>query len=604
MSAVVTERLHHAVAEGRAAPLELALADWALRHGSNNAVAAALAACARAVADGHSCLSLAEAGPALPGEQPFCSVDELKNALADSALAGAPGDSRPLILEQDRLYLQRYWQYEQRLAAALAQRLALAPEPVSMDALLPAGGLFDEPGDGQTQWQAVAAFAALRHRFAVISGGPGTGKTFTVLRLMRLLIETALDAGAPPPLIRLAAPTGKAAARMLQSTRSGLEAMVEMPDAVRAHIPKEAQTLHRLIGLGGRNRRPRYNPDHPLAADAVIVDEASMVDLPMMAKLVEALPADARLILLGDRYQLASVESGSVLSELCNAAGVNAFTQAQRDEAKPLLRQAMTTGTSALADHVVTLQTSHRFAADSRIGQLAAAVNAGDVDVALAQAASGSADIEWWDQADQQALAQLVRLTADQFGTLMHCQTAADALPQLRSLALLCALRHGPTGAMTCNQRVATEIKRRHGIDLAATWHHGRPVMITRNDYRLGLFNGDAGVALRDQDDNLRVWFETDGGLRSFLPSSLPEHDPMYAMTVHKSQGSEFDRVILLLPPEDARILTRELLYTGITRARTQVTLIGSQQVLRSAIRRGIERHSGLARRILGPDKG
>lgn len=594
MTTDIRKRLRQAVTDGRAAPMELAMADWALRHRGGNAEAVALAACTRAVADGHSCLSLAESGPAIPGEQPFCSPDELKGTLTQSTLVGIPGDSRPLILEGDRLYLHRYWQYEQRLAQRLIERLQVKPDDVDATALLPAGGLFTDSDGEQTQWQAVAAFAALRHRFAVISGGPGTGKTFTVLRLMRLLIETAVNNAAQPPVIRLAAPTGKAAARMVESARRGLDGMAP-PEIVRAHIPLEAQTLHRLIGLSGSSTQARHDPGNPLPVDAVIVDEASMVDLPLMAKLVEALPDHARLILLGDRYQLASVESGSVLAELCYAAGVNAFTQQQQDAAGALLRQPMTTGTSALADHVATLQTSHRFAADSRIGQLAAAVNNGEVDTALAIARASTPDIAWQTTTDTKTLTQTA---ADHFGSLCQAREPVEALAQLRAMTLLCALRQGPMGAATCNQRITAEIKRRQGIDPARTWYHGRPVMITRNDYRLNLFNGDVGVAIQGDDDSLRIWFEAEDGLRPLLPSSLPEHQTLYATTIHKSQGSEFGRVTLVLPDEDNPVLTRELLYTGITRAREQVTLIADESVLRTAIERGIERHSGLAHRL------
>lgn len=581
--------------------MELALADWALRHGGDHAVAVAIAACARAVADGHSCLALDRELPAIPGEQPLYCRTDLEAALAASELAGKPGESRPLILEAGRLYLHRYWRYEKRLADHLSERLDAEPAAVDIEALLPAGGLFDDPGNDRTQWQAVAAFVALRHRFAVISGGPGTGKTFTVLRLMRLLVGTALETGDAPPVIRLAAPTGKAAARMMEATRDGLDAM-EPPAAVRAHIPLEARTLHRLIGLTGSSTRTRHDRDNPLAADAVIVDEASMVDLPLMAKLVEALPAHARLILLGDRYQLASVESGSVLAELCNAGGINAFTPEQQRAAGPLLRETMAADESALANHVVTLQTSHRFAADSRIGELAAAVNAGDADAALAIAAGGAPDITLATEANAQSLDALTRSGADRFEPLRDIECAEDALAQLQTTALLCALRRGPAGATTLNQRITEALKQRRGIDPGQRWYHGRPVMVTRNDYRAGLFNGDTGVALREAGGTIRVWFATDAGLRAFLPSALPEHDTVYAMTVHKSQGSEFDHVTLVLPDDDNPVLTRELLYTGITRARDQVTIVGPEEVLRTGIERGIARYSGLAERIAESD--
>jgi len=595
----VRARFQRAVDEHLAAPLEAALADWALRHDGDPAVAVALASCSRAVADGHSCLALDRDLPAIPGEQPFCGREPLDAALAASQLVGAPGESRPLVLDASRLYLHRYWAYETALAERLRELLGDPPNDVDTRMLAPDGGLFayDWVAEGETHWQAVAAFVALRHRFAVISGGPGTGKTYTVLRLMRLLVESALGAGRPAPVIRMAAPTGKAAARMMESTRGGLDAM-DMPAGLRGHIPTEAQTLHRLIGLGMNTTRPRYDRDNPLAADAVIVDEASMVDLPMMAKLVAALPEHARLILLGDRYQLASVESGSVLAEICNAAGIDAFTPAQQAAAGPLLRAAMAEGTQPLADHVVTLQTSHRFRADSPIGRLAAAVNEGDADTVLRIAGGSAPAINLIDEVGAARLDALIDEAARRFGALVKARDAAEALESLQERCLLCAVRRGPAGSDTVNRRITERLAVVHGLDPSRRWYHGRPVMVTRNDYRAGLYNGDVGVCLAQDDGHFRVWFHTEDGVVPFLPSALPEHETVYAMTVHKSQGSEFRHVTLVLPPEDSPVLSRELVYTGITRARESVTLFGRQDLLRTAVERHIRRHSGLGERL------
>ncbi len=603
MSADLQERMQAAVDEGRCAPLEPALADWALRHGGSAPVAVALASCARAVAEGHSCLSLDHELPAIAGEKPFCNRETLDEALRSSALVGEPGQGRPLILDHDRLYLHRYWHYENTLAERLSTLLAGEPATVDVSRLAPAGGTFDYDwvDEGETHWQAVAAFVALRHRFAVISGGPGTGKTYTVLRLIRLLIESARANGDAIPIIRLAAPTGKAAARMVESTRLGLEDMA-MSKEVADLIPLEARTLHRLVGIGFGTTRPRYNRENPLPADVVIVDEASMIDLPMMAKLLDALPDHARLILLGDRYQLASVESGSVLADLCTAAGpINAFTPEQQEAAGPLLATTVSRGNAPLADHVVTLQTSHRFSADSPIGRLATAVNAGDADRMLEIAASNAPAITLTTEVDEGRIADLVDEVAQRNQALISATEPEAALAALQQHCLLCAVRRGRTGSETLNRRITQRLAELHGFDPLRSWYHGRPVIVTRNDPRAGLYNGDIGVCLSDENQRFRVYFYVDGAIRAFLPTALPEHETVYAMTVHKSQGSEFDHVTLVLPTEDSQILSRELLYTGITRARESVMLVGADVLFRAAVSRQLERHSGLGGRVTEP---
>jgi exodeoxyribonuclease V alpha subunit len=595
----LVERLRRALGEERVQPLELALADWCLRRGGSEPVALALALAARAVADGHSCLVLPEDGPAVPGEAPFCDAASLEQALAESPLVGAPGSAAPLIRDGRRLYLERYWAYEARLAARLRALLTRPPAPVDTHPLGPEGQLFDYGwvGPGEPNWQAVAAAIALRHRFTVISGGPGTGKTYTVLRLIRLLLESARSAGAPLPVIRLAAPTGKAAARMMESIREGLDALPR-GDQLRAHLPDKAATLHRLLGLRWGTVLPRYDRDHPLAADVVIVDEASMIDLPLMAKLADALPDHGRLVLLGDRYQLASVESGSVLAELCTAAGVNAFSAAQRQALAPLVPAAAgPAAPSPLADHVVTLQTSHRFHPQSPIGRLAAAVNAGDADAALAVGNEGDPAVQLAMDAapDLEALAATL---AEAYAPLFEATSPEAALDVLDAARLLTATRVGPAGAVAMNQRIFEHLARRRGLEPQQTWYHGRPVIVLHNDYRVGLFNGDTGVCLTGADGHLRVWFRTETGLTMLLPSTVPAHETAFAMTVHKSQGSEFERVWLLLPAADSPVLSRELVYTGITRARRRVALLGPEAVFRVAVDRVIQRDSGLRARL------
>jgi len=580
--------------------LDRALSDWARRHGADKLVARAFALASWAVAQGNTCLDLDAIPTALMSA---ANQKDLAAALDASALVGGPGDVRPLIVDHGRLYLQRYHAYETQLAERLRELMAAAPNPVDIDRLKPGHGLFlaDAADPNATNWQAVAAFAALRHHFTVISGGPGTGKTYTIVRLLRVLIEAARAERREPPLIALAAPTGKAAARMVESVRNGLDDMAADPafdNAILEHVPQNARTLHRLLGLGGATTRPRFNADNPLPYDVVIVDEASMVDLPMMAKLADSIRNNARLILLGDRYQLASVESGSVLAEICSNAGVNRFTADQQAAAGELIAQPMEAATHALADHVVTLQTSRRFNADSTIGRLAAAVNAGDVATAQDLLTAGHDDLHYHVSSDAAAISRLMDRLADDYAALNDATDPTLALAQLGRQCVLTAVRKGTAGSETINAGITERLARRFDFNPAMAWYHGRPVMVRRNDYRTGLYNGDVGVALCNESGQIRVWFEGDNGLRAFLPSALPAHDTVYAMTIHKSQGSEFDAVTLVLPDYDVPVLTRELFYTGLTRGRERLVVYADSSVLARTIERRVKRVSELAGKL------
>jgi exodeoxyribonuclease V alpha subunit len=325
----------------------------------------------------------------------------------------------------------------------------------------------------------------------------------------------------------------------------------------------------------------------------------------MMAKLLEAIGNNAKLILLGDRYQLASVESGSVLAEICANAGVNCFTAGQQAAAGDLIRNApepatTQTSTLALADHVVTLQTSRRFNADSAIGRLAAAVNAGDVETAHELLTAGHTDLVYHDSSDAAAISRLMNDLADDYAALIETDDPNLALAQLGKQCVLTAVRQGPAGSQTINAGITERLARRFDFNPAAVWYHGRPVIVSRNDYRTGLYNGDTGIALRGTHGQLRVWFMGDNGLRAFLPSALPAHDTVYAMTIHKSQGSEFDTVTLVLPDYEVPVLTRELFYTGLTRGRECLDVYAGRDVLSHTIARHVPRVSNLAERVTG----
>jgi len=585
--------------------IDVALADWGWRHGGGRAGALGLALANHAVTQGHTCLPLDRLDAALGEPARLVEAARFAAEVADNPLVATPGAraTRPLVLDGERLYLQRYWDYEGRLAERVRALLDAAPEPVDTAALGPQGALFDDDWTpaGSTHWQAVAAFAAQRHRFAVISGGPGTGKTYTIVRLMIRLVAAARAAGERPPVIRLAAPTGKAAARMSSSVVEGLGALA--PDAdTRAGLPMEATTIHRLLRLRWGSTTPGHDRTRPIAADAVIVDEASMIDLPLMAKLADAIPAAGRFILLGDRYQLASVESGAVLADLCASAGVNAFSAAQHTAAAPLLATDAEPATeaAALGDHVVTLHTSHRFRADSPIGRLAAAINAGDADAAEAVLGAGGDELHATFDNSEASLAALTRTLAGAYAPLHEAAEPGEAIDALERVRLLTATRVGPLGSEALNARVAAQLALAYGFDAGAHWYHGRPVMIVTNEPRAGLYNGDVGVIRHDAAGRARAWFRTADGLRAFRPAVLPAHETAYAMTIHKSQGSEFDSLYLLLGTETSPVLTRELLYTGVTRARHYLHAVAPMSVWRNGVARRAARFSGLPERLSG----
>ncbi len=451
-------------------------------------------------------------------------------------------------------------------------------------------------------WQRIAAATAVLRRLCVISGGPGTGKTTTVIRILALLL-----AQQPEIRIALAAPTGKAAARMQEAIRAAKD-RVALPDAVRARIPDEASTIHRLLGARPGSSRLRHDRSRPLALDALVVDEASMVDLALMAKLVAALPTAARLVVLGDRDQLASVEAGAVLADLCGATP--GFSDAFRQQLEAITAETIPHGqasVSSMRDAVVLLTRSHRFTPTSGIGRLAAAVNRGDGAGVLAILRDpGSDDVRWRSDG---SLAELVGVAADGYAAYLELVAAGaaaeDIFAAFRRFRVLCAHRRGPWGVETLNGRVEEELRRRLVVEPELDWYAGRPVLVTQNDYALGLFNGDVGIALADPEmpERLRVAFETArGGVRRLAPTRLPMHEPVWAMTAHKSQGSEFDRVLLALSADDSPLVTRELVYTGITRARQAVAVWGSDAVLLAGVARRLVRSSGLREALWGSD--
>ncbi|KWE80485.1 exodeoxyribonuclease V subunit alpha [Burkholderia ubonensis] len=682
----------------RRAGAPAAAARWAAR--------AAFAA-SRATAGGHVCVSLGALAQRY--DEPLADV---RAALAASGVAafGAleRGEERPLIVDRhDRLYLARYFAYERRLAEALVAQagVAAADDAPAPDVLRERLARYFGPATGETDWQRVAAIVALTGRVTIVSGGPGTGKTTTVVGVLACLLDAH-----PGLRIALAAPTGKAAQRMQEAlhARAG-----DLPPELAARLPNTSYTLHRLLGGGGAAGF-RHHRDNPLPYDLIVVDEASMIDVALAAHLLDALAPDARLVLLGDKDQLAAVEAGAVFAELsarpsfsaaacariAQALGIDeaAFVAAlpppadaepdvaaaavaigrtpvapppagprqaslfddeppaavaTADEAAgdaddapawieadelawldaaalpPLdagaaqrvaamipvapedVEAAEAATPAPLADCVVWLERNYRFGLDSPIGRLSLAIRRGDVQEALdALPASDAAAASFHEDAGDALAATTVERLARRFSAYLDALRDAlaaavpDPLPlfdALNRFRILCATRGGARGAEHVNALVAAHVRRAAHVPLAvgAHWFTGRPIMVTRNDYALGLFNGDIGIALPDAQGVLRVWFKrADGAARAVSPAALPPHETAFALTVHKSQGSEFDEAALVLPATFGRVLTRELVYTAVTRARTRVQVIGGRRVLAQAIATRTQRDSGLSARI------
>ena len=488
------------------------------------------------------------------------------------------GEVRPLRLVGSWLYLDRYWAEEVGVARSLR---AMAADPVSgVDAELLADGLSRLFGAEASGRQSQAAASAVRHRWSVVAGGPGTGKTTTVARIVALICEQAAAAGAAFPLVALAAPTGKAAARLQESVHAEAVKLDVAPEVRDQLLTLRASTIHRLLGWRpGSNSRFRHDRNQRLAHDVVIIDETSMVSLSLIARLIEALRSGARLILVGDPGQLASIEAGAVLGDIV----------ADEDDVAP---------------GIVVLDRVHRFGGG--IARLAAAIRAGDGDAVMELLRAGGDDVVWLDGdvAEQDALPLVSQAALAAARTTIKAARAGrarDALDALGSFRILCAHRRGPYGVATWTARMegwlAAELA---GLDPEDRWYVGRPLLVNENDYELRLNNGDTGVVVSLGDGRVAAAFARGEETIEHSPSRLGAVDTVYAMTVHKSQGSQFACAAVLLPSPESRILTRELLYTAATRAQRRLILAGTEESVRAAVGRPVARASGLGRRLWG----
>lgn len=568
------------------------------------AVMLAAAMLSKDAGEGHVCLPLSRlavdetAHPAL--QSCFALLGETvdwQDVLQRSPAVSCGDIQTPVILTGGRLYLNRMWRNELTVARFFSEtNVSLPCEEKQFRQTLDALFTSNEASD----WQKVAAAVALTRRISVISGGPGTGKTTTVAKLLAALIQLS---GEQKCRIRLAAPTGKAAARLTESLGGAMQKL-PLTEAQIALLPNEASTLHRLLGAQPGSQRLRYHAGNPLHLDVLVVDEASMIDLTMMSRLIDALPAHARVIFLGDRDQLASVEAGAVLGDICTYAS-QGYTAGRAEELSRLTGCQLEGNSSPLAgalrDSLCLLQKSYRFGSDSGIGKLAAAVNRGDRQATRAVFDGTFTDIEKKSLQTGEEYQTMLNDALQGYQHFLTCvkeqRSPEQAIAAFGDYQLLCALREGPFGVSGLNDRLEQLLAQKRKITRLphSRWYEGRPVMISRNDSALGLFNGDIGIAL-DRGNGLRVWFVMpDGSVKSVQPSRLPEHETAWAMTVHKSQGSEFNHAALILPTQLSPVITRELIYTAITRARQRLSLYTDERVLVQAIAARTERRSGLS---------
>ncbi len=567
-------------------------------------VALAAGLVSRAAADGDVCLDLESTiknGIQTIDDNHRISVDitleRWRQALDGSFAVGKHGDKKPMILDGNLLYLQRYWNYENLVSQSILERCGFnVPEAAMADVeVLVRGGKSDRQHLDPDQDAAV--LAALSKRFIVISGGPGTGKTTTIARIITALNQLNSDASLR---IMLAAPTGKAAARMQEALVQGIDHLMHDEACEIPSRSIEAKTLHRLLGIVPGKHQSRYSPQNPLPADVVIVDEASMIDLSLMAKLIQAVAPNARLILVGDKDQLSSVEAGSVMGDICAGAIIGKHTDSHG--------KTNAERRTDLSNHLVVLRRSYRFSSGSGIDALGRAINDGDSRQAVAllndplNAHIGFIPIATFNDVER----HLSRLVMEAIAPIFGTSEPLEALAQLEQIKILTPMRRGPFGVAAINEMVEATLRRHDCIKpapgLGGQWYPGRPVIMNRNDYYHHLFNGDVGVTMLVHTDGMqqvRVGFQDgQGQIRHLAPEQLPDHETVYAMSVHKSQGTEFQKVVLILPDRDSPLLTRELIYTAVTRARHRVEIWGRPDILAAAVGRRIHRASGLRNKL------
>ncbi|OGV35061.1 MAG: exodeoxyribonuclease V subunit alpha [Lentisphaerae bacterium GWF2_45_14] len=539
----------------------------------------------------------------LLGKSFFPPLERWIEALNRSGISGAPGAFKPLIIDKKRrLYLYKYWRCENSLAERIVRKIkSVSPKPDYdilrnlLDKYFPPRGVSKAP-----DLQKLAAFMAVRSNFTLISGGPGTGKTTTASKILAILYELSGGVGAP---VVLAAPTGKAASRLSESITK-IKASPDFPEEIKNAMPDKAYTVHRLLGSIPGKPGFIHNEENPIDAGTIVVDEASMISLPLMSRLMDAVGEDTRIIMLGDKDQLSSVEAGSVLADFCEAMETETLSvglsSVYRQITGEVLPSAGNEPPGKIPDAAIILTESMRFKNLEGIGALASEVNSGNADRVLAILKSAE-----YPGLSLQGLPPASRLEkavsefiSETYLRLLGAESPAEALRIFNSLRILCARKSGSYGADTVNRLIEKHIGHEPG-----TFYHGRPVMVARNDYGTGLHNGDVGIIWKTGDALLACFPDRDG-IKNFIPGMLPAHETAFAMTIHKSQGSEFNSILMIMPEKESPLLTRELVYTGITRAREKVLIWGSEAVIKYAVGSRTFRDSGLRDALLSQPFG
>jgi len=540
------------------------------------------------LAEGHICVKNNEiSNEDLDGLYEIDQPLALKNNLVSDG-----NKAEPVVLYRDHLYFHRYFIYETIIVEKIKSLIEISQKKLqnrikelsghekTTDALI-------NTNANTIDWQSVAAVTGFLNQFTIITGGPGTGKTTSVSKLLKLLLSLH-----PELIIALAAPTGKAAARMAESIHNNLNISEQSENLTPF-------TIHRLLGTIRNSIYFKHNVDNPLPYDVVIIDESSMIDVALFAKLIQAVGPETRLIMLGDKNQLASVEAGSLFGDLCNIPEqLNQFSgemgsALNRIYNKPLFDPKNKIN-NKLGDHIVELQKSYRFSDEMGIGRFSRMVLKEDLEKFEAITTSTDPDIEFDFSYCDEKFETFVSL----FESYIQTENIAEALKKLNEARILCALREGQYGVFETNVRIEKLLEKKGFIKRTREFYQHRPVMITKNDYVLGLNNGDTGIIRKDQKGLLKAWFDIQGQLTAFNPSLINSAETAYCITIHKSQGSEFNNVMVLLPDFEVPVLTKELVYTAVTRARDRVLIQADKQILKNALTKSIQRGSGVKERL------